>query len=236
MNYKIIKQQYSEPVIEIRVLEDIDFRNDSKLMKKLKKFKNANYTFPHPLEWLPDNIKYINFCNIFSIDFKDKQVYILDNLNEIEDIRIYSNNNELLASMKKYKKIVCNANICLDWLPDGITHLEINNQMFNNPLDNLPQSLIYLGICGGTQIFEERYFNQSLDNLPNGLKCLYLANLETKIPLDNLPPTLEYLLIDQKEYNLPLNNLPKNIKVIISTYNDNCYNEMHCILDDIYKL
>ena len=253
MNYNIITKQYSQPSIEITVPEDIDFRNDSELMQILKNYNHVKYTYPHPLEWLPDHITYFNFCDIFAIEFKDKQVYILDNPDsgyyDVEDSKRYSTNNELIKMLTKYKRVICEANVPLDWLPDGITHLEINNQMFDRPLDNLPTSLILLSICGGKQIFDERFFNQPLDNLPVGLKCLYLANLENEILLDNLPPSLEYLLINQREYNLPLDNLPKNMKKVIVLTDNTCikndyvvynpengYQEIQNILDNIYKI
>jgi len=253
MNYNIITRQYAEPSIEITVPEDIDFRNDIELMQMLKHYNHIKYTYPHPLEWLPDHITCFTYCNIFAIDFKYKKVYILENpdngYDNVEDSKKYSTNNELIKMLTKYKRVVCGADIPLDWLPNGITHLEITNQMFNHTLDNLPPSLILLSICGGKQIFCERFFNKSLDNLPIGLKCLYLANLEAEILLDNLPSNLEYLLIDQREYNLPLDNLPKNIKKVIVITNNSCvkddnvvynpansYSDMKNILDNIYKI
>lgn len=228
INYEIVKQQFSLAKLIINTPENIDYRDDKELMKQLAYFHNVKYTYPHPLEWLPSHIIYFNYCDIFEIDYKYKKVSILDNIDsgydEIEDSKRYSSNDVLLAMMQKYKRVICYANVALDWLPDGITHLEIDNQMFNQPLDNLPQSLILLSICGGKQVFNERIFKQSLDYLPVGLKCLHLANLEAEIPLNNLPITLEYLFIEQREYTLPLENLPISIKKVIVITDTNCIN------------
>lgn len=249
MDYQIIKKQFMKQTIVINTPTGIDYRNDKELMELLTHHTRVRYTYPHPLEWLPSHITNINYCNDFIIDYDVKRVYLLDNPNNPnadnaieEDIKKYSSNQELLQMMTKIKKIVCNADVPLDWLPDGITHLEIDNQMFNHPLENLPQSLIYLGICGGKPIYGERYFNQSLDNLPTGLKCLYLANLEAQLPLYNLPPTLEYLFIDQSKYTLSLDNLPNSIKKVIvitdekTIGSDDPYGEIAIILDEIYKI
>jgi hypothetical protein len=152
-----------------------------------------------------------------------RETYNIDKLNS--EVCIYGEEYnylgdiELLEQIKKYKKLIYCVEEPINWLPDGITHLEIYNNNFNYPLDNLPASLIYLGICGRKTVFSESNFNQSLDYLPVGLKCLQLNALCNEIPLNNLPPGLEYLFIVQREYSLPLEHLPKTLKIkVISGY------------------
>jgi hypothetical protein len=218
MSYEIIKEKYYEPVLVINTPEGQDFRNDAEITHLLTQYKNVNLKYQHSLDWLPNNVIKITVSDIYAIDYKDKQIYLLKNIDQnipwdsVDNPQRFSNNKHIIDYMLKFKKVVCYANVPLDWLPNGITHLEINNQLFNQPLDNLPNSLIYLSICGGKPFFNERSFNQSLDNLPFGLKCLYLANLESQIPLNNLPSTLEYLFIEQTKYDLPLDNLPLSLK------------------------
>lgn len=189
--------------------------DDIKLLKLLKQYKKVIYNCHCPLEWLPDEVVRIEVRETYDIDKIDDEVCIYgEECNYLGDI-------ELIEQIKKYKKLLyCNEEP-INWLPEGITHLEIHNNDFNHPLENLPSSLIYLGICGRIMVYSESDFNQSLDYLPVGLKCLQLNSLCNEISLNNLPPGLEYLFIVQREYSLPLDNLPDGvkIKVILGYYN-----------------
>ena len=191
------------------------FQDDIKLLELLKQYKKVIYNCHCPLEWLPDEVVRIEVRETYDIDKIDGYVCIFgEECNYLGDI-------ELLEQIKKYKKLLyCNKEP-INWLPEGITHLEIHNNDFNHPLENLPASLIYLGICGRKMVYSESDFNQSLDYLPVGLKCLQLNSLCNEIPLNNLPPGLEYLFIVQREYSLPLDNLPDGVKIKVILAYDN---------------
>jgi hypothetical protein len=75
--------------------------------------------------------------------------------------------------------------------------------LFNQKVDNLPQSLIELIFCF--------HFNQKVDNLPKNITHLtFGVFFNTKI--DNLPKNLTYL-----KFSGPFNNkinIPKNLKIL----------------------
>lgn len=222
-------------------VECIDYRDDEELMNLLREHTKVNYDCPCPIEWLPDNLEYITVRNIFEIDKKRKVIVVLDNThynyatgnNTQINFIDYAKDVDLIKYIKDFKKVEYWSQQPLDWLPDGITHLAIRNVLFNHPLENLPSTLLYLGIIGGKPIYDEHFFNKSLDYLPIGLKCLDLAHLESEIPLNNLPPTLEYLFIEQRCYSLSLDNLPINIKKVVKIEFNDCAEE---ILPDEYNV
>jgi hypothetical protein len=75
--------------------------------------------------------------------------------------------------------------------------------IFNQPLDNLPNSLIdlYLGFA----------FSYPVDNLPNGLKYLRLGHAFNH-PIDNLPINLTHLIFcHQSIFNHPVDKLPNSL-------------------------
>ena len=108
-------------------------------------------------------------------------------------------------------------------LPNSITFLVLGGEDFNQPVDNLPESVTEL-------IFGYR-FNQPINNLPNGLKTLkFYEHSNFNQPVDNLPDSLTYLHFGDcfnqsieflpenlKElylgnyYDLPINNLPSSL-------------------------
>ena len=75
---------------------------------------------------------------------------------------------------------------------------------FNQPIDNLPQTLKKLRISGE--------FNQSIDNLPQTLKRIELYG-EFNKDLDKLPKNLEYL-IALVDFRGKLDRLPKSVKTV----------------------
>ena len=71
---------------------------------------------------------------------------------------------------------------------------------FNQPFNNLPESLEILGLLGN--------FNQTIDNLPNTINLLMFGKKFDK-PIKMFPSSLKELKISQK-YKYPL---PNNIKI-----------------------
>lgn len=166
-------------------------------------------------------------------------IFIGDDNDDNCDYKINNviNNPSIMEKIgKQYKKIIYNAEEPLDWLPNGITHLQIINQFFDHPLNNLPQTLIYLCIKGYKLLYAESSFNQPLDYLPINLKCLILESLlDYTYSLDNLPPNLEYLYIILREYNNPLNNLPKSIHTFYKL-NTNDMSQSIPEIDEMWQL
>jgi len=241
MNYRIHPERTD--YIELYSKTTIDFRNDIELINLLKTYKKVIYNCPCPLEWLPDEVIEIDVRDIYIIDKIHCEIIICqentENTENLDGNYNYYDDIELINQITKYKKVIYYDDKSVDWLPEGITHLGIINCYFNHPLENLPQSLIYLFISGKKLFYRESVFRQSLDYLPTGLKCLRLEALCYKIPLDNLPPNLEYLFILQSDYKLPLNNLPQTLKIlfvmkfIVFEYN---YIDGIYLIPDEYKL
>lgn len=110
-------------------------------------------------------------------------------------------------NLKIFKIMDTKFNQSLDCLPNTLEYLEINCNVYDQPLDNLPIFLKELRI-------NSKYI-QLLDYLPSNLKKLTLLNYCGK-SLDHLPNNLEYLLIGYQNNfnNLILNNLPDSITTI----------------------
>ena len=86
--------------------------------------------------------------------------------------------------------------------PPALTHLTILTPfMFNQPLDHLPPSLLYLEI-------HSYLFNQPMDHLPSSLHHLAIECHVFNQPLDHLPPFLSHLSISGDSFDQPLHHLP----------------------------
>lgn len=164
-----------------------------------------------PLKHLPDTIKKLAYQNIYS---------------------------PMPNVPKELTRLTISSPMSLDDLPNTLTHITISED-FNQPIDNLPNSLRTLWI------FSSR-FNQPINKLPASLRNLYLSNcnyLITALPknlhtlslggyclpgnfpphlcslnvgndfnqrVDNLPKTLTSLKFGFS-FNQPVNNLPPNL-------------------------
>lgn len=95
-----------------------------------------------------------------------------------------------------------NQDIC-KYLSNKISHIEFNHA-FNQPVSNLPSSLINIQF-GKT-------FNQNVSNLPNKLKRLQFGE-DFNQPVNMLPESLE-MLIFGLDFNQDVSNLPSSIKYI----------------------
>jgi len=127
----------------------------------------------------------------------------------------YSNDNSVIESLKKYKKVIFdnNFNSNIDWLPEGITDLQLGMN-FNQPLYNLPSSIKRIVIRKINDVGFTK-FNQPIDYLPSGLEELSLHfNNEFNHPLNNLPIGLKKLLIIGYNYKQSINNLSDSIEEI----------------------
>lgn len=149
------------------------------------------------------------FENIYYAVLKFGYIFINDNDYD------YSEDTIVIELMKKYKKIIIGDafNKSIDFLPEGITHLQLG-QRFNKSIMNLPSSLTYLLISSYTIGY--CYFNQSLDYLPEGLKYLTIKlNQVFNMPINNLPTSLKYLYINCNGFHQPINNLPNELESLV---------------------
>lgn len=124
----------------------------------------------------------------------------------------YNNDFMVIDLIKKYKKVSISDKFtkCIDFLPDGITHLEIG-KLYNDSLINLPKSVKHLVLQPNEITYS--IFNQSLDYLPIGLETLKIRlNSSFNKPIDNLPCGLKELYFVSSTYNLPINNLPESLE------------------------
>jgi hypothetical protein len=96
----------------------------------------------------------------------------------------------------------------------NLTELTIDIEDFDEPLDNLPNTIKTLYILSGV-------YTQPLNNLPNGLIELHFNSEYDCVPyaldLDNLPQSLEKLILPGK-YKGNLDNLPSNLKYLEISY------------------
>ena len=92
----------------------------------------------------------------------------------------------------------------IDNLPQSLTSLTLGLG-FNQPLskDNLPQSLTSL------TFYCNSYFNQPIDKLPQSLTSLDLGRNFNQ-PIDNLPQSLTSLTL-KVSFNQPIDNLPQSL-------------------------
>lgn len=147
----------------------------------------------------------------------------------------YSQDTIVLELLKKYKKVVLgdSFNQHIDFLPDGITHLQLG-RLFNQPIMNLPGTLKHLIISANQVAY--CCFSQSLDYLPEGLKSLIIRlNLAFKLPINNLPIGLKYLALDFKSYHHPINNLPDGLeKLEIAQFDYENTHHLPTTLKDVF--
>ena len=85
-----------------------------------------------------------------------------------------------------YYKILVLLLILVDYLPNSLTHLTVG-ELFNQPVDSLPNSIIELGINSNSSI---------KDNLPDSIETVIIYFDEDDI------------------YNTKITNLPFNLKKI----------------------
>lgn len=129
----------------------------------------------------------------------------------------YANDNNITDLMIKYKKVQIDDafDVPIDFLPNGITHLNIG-ESFNQSIDNLPITLKSLIISKFRNVGYVK-FNQPLDNLPYGLEYLYIDfTYVFDQSLRNLPATLKHFELRNKNYtkNIDVNSFPDSIETI----------------------
>jgi hypothetical protein len=134
----------------------------------------------------------------------------------------------------------------------------INQEQYDNLLNNFPQKLASLYIRGN--ITKDFQFNklplslqnfdfnpttidQSFDDLPSNLKKLEISSCEINCPLGTLPNSLKKLYINCGKFDHPLNNLPENLsKLLVGSYEfkyplDNLPRTLNTLLlDSAYNL
>lgn len=135
---------------------------------------------------IPYSLKYLNCSN-------NKIKSLLELPNEIKCIKCKKNPLEVL----EYP-----INVKPSKYPSNLKKI-IFEQNFNQPIDNLPNTLIEIYFS------ELSKFNKSLDCLPNSLKILTLGNNYNQ-PIDNLPTSLTELTLGNN-YNQPLDYLPQSM-------------------------
>jgi len=127
----------------------------------------------------------------------------------------YSQDTIVLELLKKYKKVGLgdSFNQHIDFLPDGITHLQLG-RTFNQPIMNLPRTLKHLIIASNNIAFCK--FNQSLDYLPEGLESLTIRLNKVFItPINNLPIGLKHLILECIVFYHSINNLPEGLETLV---------------------
>lgn len=94
-----------------------------------------------------------------------------------------------------------------------ITHLSLGS-MYNQPLDNLPNTLYYLQLS--------YRFHQNIDHLPASLRYLKIEGIYNK-PVDHLPAGLTHFIMGNASlFNLPIDYLPPHLTHL--TLGD-CFNQ-----------
>ena len=159
-----------------------------------------------------------------------KNGYVLINDNNYD----YSQDTMVIELIKKYKKLVIGDSInhSIDFLPDGVTHLQLGLR-FNKPIMNLPRTLTHLIIAANEIAYSD--FNQSLDYLPEGLECLTISlNQVFKMPINNLPASLKHLYLNCKLFHHPINNLPNGLESLVIGYFD--YENTHHLPTTLKKV
>jgi hypothetical protein len=99
----------------------------------------------------------------------------------------------------------------IDNLPNDITKLRLLGFKFNQPINYLPNNLIYLEL--GPK------FNQPIDYLPSSLIHLILG-FKFNQPIDNLPSSLIHLKLGYK-FNQSINDLPNSLEYLELGYRFN---------------
>jgi len=100
-------------------------------------------------------------------------------------------------------------NLPLKRLPSSLSSLCIASSTFDQPLDQLPESLTEMDLLVAW------LFNQPLDQLPHRLQVLKISEAFNH-PLDKLPPSLSYLeFCSFSHFNKSLNRLPLSLRTLI---------------------
>ncbi len=195
---------------------------------QIKKIIIRDY-FYFPLDFLPNNLLYLELCLHESYNFN------LDNLpTNLLCLRLICPNInttlEYLPNSIKYLELNCKFTSDLSLLPYGIEELVIHLDNLDYDLNNLPNSIKKLSIGSGIQkkitkwpeqlevLFLSDY-NFELENLPNITDLRILTNDTYDFPIVNLPDSIKLLYIGG--YNLPISKLPKNLNFLQIKKSDN---------------
>ena len=213
----IVKNPQKYNIIEIETNDDFPVEiidPDTKIIK-------FNFAFNQNIPKLPLHIEEIHFCDGNS-ELLNYSLYNKSFCNLSYGIRRlylnYSFDQELLnlPESLEYLEFKGIFNQSLDFLPKSVKEIHFLTMFgadgepiishFNQPLDNLPESLEVLEL-------DCMDFNHSLDNLPKKLKYLKLNFYAFNFSLDNLPKSLEYLEISlPNTYKFPLEKLHKSLQ------------------------
>lgn len=99
-------------------------------------------------------------------------------------------------------------NLPLDDLPDSIREIKICGWDFNQPIRKLPCMLLYLNFVGTSN-----KFNQPIECDHLYLEKLNLSRSKFNQHVNNLPPSLKILILPN-EFNQPVENLPCAIEIL----------------------
>lgn len=143
-------------------------------------------------------------------------------------------NDNLLDIMKDYNSISFTSKAFkqnLAGLPAHIKYIDISNTSYNGNPENLPHSLIGLGLPA--KFITEYKPMQNLYNLPHGIKILYFKDIDcTAIDFEMfwpyLPPTLEYIA---SENIIIINVNQRGVKKILKNFHSSDNYEL--IINDI---
>jgi hypothetical protein len=184
----------------------------------IKKITIENEEYYKPITNFPSQLEEFNFHTEFYYFPNDKMFAFPKTLKKLgwycygcENLAIYlamlPDNLEVLTIGIEFKVAELNHFT-------NLTNLTIDIEDFNEPLDNLPNTIKKLSIYSTV-------YNQPLNNLPNGLIDLHFSTRcecnDYTFDLDYLPQSLEKLILPGN-YKGNLDNLPSNLKYLEISY------------------
>jgi hypothetical protein len=186
----------------------IKFPHDFNIYE-MKKAKSLifNNNFNQPIDNIPNSIiKKISLGKSFNQP--------IDNL----QISFIQKKNKFINKSNKHWLI----NYC--YLPNSLTHLTLEQENFNQTIDNLPRNLTHLELVGT--------FNQSIDNLPNSITHLTLGPHFNK-DINRLPLKLKSIILEYFS-NVPFSDLMVKINKLHEVIPINCHIDTKII--NIFKM
>jgi hypothetical protein len=122
-----------------------------------------------------------------------------------ELIKDFRDNDRLMAMLKSSTKIEYNIDAPLDWLPEGVTYVDLGN--------------FDIDFINGEVIISPNYQDEYKTYKPyEDVRLMWAINKFKKVvyicndPIDWLPEGIRVLMIESNDFNHPLNNLPSTLE------------------------
>jgi hypothetical protein len=162
--------------------------------------------FRKPLDNLPAALKILHLKLRKDIHVMTYEPYIrpLDHLPSLTELRAaYDSPADYFPTSLKVLELL-HFDQAVDYLPPGLTSLEIHAGTGEFHLDHLPSSLTYFHLRVANNIYKH-----SLDHLPSSLTDIgFYRNINQ--PVDHLPSSLTTLVFDDK-FNKRIDHLPVSL-------------------------